>query len=38
MKNQIVAHWIDAWTIQNIALKHEVSIQYVVQVIREGWL
>lgn len=29
--------WLRNWSIRNIALKHNVSVQYVVKVIREEW-
>lgn len=29
--------WLQGWSIRNIALKHNVSVQHVAQVIREGW-
>ena len=29
--------WLDNWSIRNIALKHNVSVQHVVSVIRKGW-
>jgi hypothetical protein len=34
MQKQILAHWIDGWTIENIALKHNVSVDHVVTAIR----
>lgn len=38
MKKQIIAHWLENWTISDIAEKHSVSIQCVVDAIRELWL
>lgn len=38
MKKQITAHWIDGWTIKDIATKHNVSVYDVVNSIREFWM
>lgn len=38
MKKQIIAHWIENWTLTEIADKHDVNVQYVVDAIRELWL
>jgi len=29
--------WLQGYSLRNIALKHNVSVQHVVQVIRETW-
>ena len=29
--------WLDGWSLRNIALQHNVSVQHVEQVIRETW-
>lgn len=29
--------WLDGWSLRNIALKHNVSVQHVESVIREAW-
>jgi hypothetical protein len=38
MQKQILAHWIDGWTIENIAIKHKLSVDEVTAAIRGFWL
>jgi Mor family transcriptional regulator len=34
MQKQIAVHFEDGWRISNIAIKHNVSVEHVVAVIR----
>jgi DNA-binding CsgD family transcriptional regulator len=38
MEKQILAHWIEGFTPAEIANKHNVSVEYVVNAIRRFWL
>lgn len=29
--------WLQGWSLRNIALKHNVTVEYVETVIRETW-
>ena len=33
----IIQLWLDGWSLRNIALKHNVSVEHVESVIRETW-